>query len=130
MIIKIDNKGRIPLKYFKDVIDIDKVDSYTVDQKGNGLIVTFYDKSGNKILPKEGILDQRERRAIDEIKSQTNIEVPWHVYRILGIDDKILVLGDQVSFSENGDFASLDEVRSCIDWLAYQFGGKVKWEDS
>jgi hypothetical protein len=68
-------------------------------------------------------------RAIDQMKIQKNIEVPWNVSRILGIDKEIEIVGDQASFTTRTDFASLDEIRESISWLVHQFGGKVKWED-
>jgi len=68
-------------------------------------------------------------RAIDQMKIQKNIEVPWNVSRILGIGKEIEIAGDQASFTTITDFASLDEIRESISWLVHQFGGKVKWED-
>ncbi len=44
-IIKLDNKGRFPLKELEDIMDITKIDSYTVKlNKDKTIILKFYDK--------------------------------------------------------------------------------------
>jgi hypothetical protein len=68
------------------------------------------------------------KRAVDEMKERF-IYVPWEVCRLIGIDKKIQIYGDEASLSKNCDFGNLEELRSAIQWLAYQFGGKVKWEN-
>jgi hypothetical protein len=67
-------------------------------------------------------------RAIDEMRYRS-IDVPWDVYRLLGTNKKIDICGDQASLAEDGDFGDLEEIRYAIQWLADQFGGKVRWED-
>lgn len=121
MIVKVGKDGTIPLKAFKDVVDIDKVATYTVKEHGKGLAITFYDKDGNKLVT-------QERRAIDEMRNQ-DISIPWQVNRFLDLDGKLPVSGDQASLSKGGDYGSLEDMRMCVEWLANQFGGKVKWED-
>ena len=41
--------GFIPISAFKDIIDIDKVKTYTLETIENGLIITFFDENGEKI---------------------------------------------------------------------------------
>jgi hypothetical protein len=127
MIVKVDKQGRIPLKAFENVVDTSKVHSYTVDQEGQALALTFYDKSGEKIIPKDSA-EPKIRRAIDEMRNQ-DIPIPWEVNRFMDLDGKLPVFGDQASLSKNGDYGSLEDMRKCVEWLADQFGGKVKWED-
>jgi hypothetical protein len=43
MVVKLNKKGEIPLKYFKDLIDIKKVKYYHIKHIPNkGLVVKFY----------------------------------------------------------------------------------------
>lgn len=39
----------IPISAFKDIIDIDKVKTYTLETKGDVLIIKFYDENGEKL---------------------------------------------------------------------------------
>jgi len=52
ILIKLDENGMLPLKALEPLIDIERVDSYSFEQKGDLLFITFYDKNGEKILPK------------------------------------------------------------------------------
>jgi hypothetical protein len=79
-------------------------------------------KASQKITSKP-----KQLRAIDEMKDRS-IPIPWSINRFLGLDGKLLVCGEQVSLSKRGDFGTLEEVRSVVEWLAHQFGGQVKWE--
>lgn len=126
MIVKVDKQGRIPLKAFESVIDITKIESYTLEERGKGLAITFYDKAGEKIIPKDSPVVQK-RRAIDEMRNQ-DIPIPWEVSRFIDLDGKLPIIGEQASLSKKGDFGSLEDMRKCVEWLADQFGGKVKWE--
>lgn len=50
--IIIDSDGFVLLSEFEDILDIRKVHKYSVRKKKDGsLILTFYDKSGKKVLP-------------------------------------------------------------------------------
>lgn len=65
----------------------------------------------------------------DRLELQSNIEVPWNVWRMFGNVEKtavIYVQGNQASFGE--DFGDLEELRTAIEWYADQLGGKIKWE--
>ncbi len=120
MIIKVSKDGTIPLKAFEDIVNIKEVATYSVEEHGKGLAITFYDKEGNKLNP-------QERRAIDEMRNQ-DIPIPWQVNRFLDLDGKLPVSGDQASLSKGGDYGTLEDMRNAVEWLANQFGGKVKWE--
>lgn len=68
-------------------------------------------------------------RLKEQLELQSNIEVPWNVWRMFGDKSKngiIEICGDQASFGE--DFGSKEELRFAIEWYAEQLGGKVKWE--
>ena len=68
-------------------------------------------------------------RLKEQLELQSNIEVPWNVWRMFGDKSKngiIEICGDQASFGE--DFGSKEELRVAIEWYAEQLGGKVKWE--
>lgn len=46
--------GFIDIQEFKDLFDISKIDSYKLTSVENkNLILEFFDKDGNKILPKK-----------------------------------------------------------------------------
>jgi hypothetical protein len=52
ILIKLDENGMLPLKALEPLIDTERVDSYSFEQKEGLLFVMFYDKNGEKILPK------------------------------------------------------------------------------
>lgn len=54
MIVKVSKDGTIPLKAFKDIVDIKKVHSYTLEEKGDVLVLQFYGKNGKKLKVKDG----------------------------------------------------------------------------
>lgn len=63
----------------------------------------------------------------DKLKDYKPIEVPYHVWTCFGKDSKsILLAGDEASLG--GDYKSLEELRSAIEWYVNQLGGKVKWK--
>jgi hypothetical protein len=69
---------------------------------------------------------QKEKRAIDIIVTQPDIQIPWEVARFM--DSKtIRFFGDQICLSNEGDYATLAEARKAIEWYVDQLGGKVKW---
>lgn len=126
MIVKVDKQGRIPLKAFESIVDISKVHTYTLEERGQNLAITFYDEAGEKIIPKDSPV-VKKRRAVDEMRSQ-DIPIPWEINRFLDLEGRLPVSGEQASLSKGGDYGSLDDMRKCVEWLADQFGGKVKWE--
>jgi hypothetical protein len=68
-------------------------------------------------------------RLKEQLELQSDIEVPWHVWRMFGNKSKngtVNIRGDQASFGE--DFGSKEELRAAIEWYAEQLGGKIKWE--
>lgn len=126
MVVTVDKKGRIPLKAFQDVLDISKVDKYTVEDRGDGSVaLAFYDKKGNRLPLKEET--PKERTAVDEMKNR-DIDVPWRINRFLQAGNGVIrISGDQAAISETGDYGSLEEMREVVEWLAKQFGGKADW---
>lgn len=65
-------------------------------------------------------------KAIKAVGLET--ELPWNVWTALQEKPgSITIFGDQVIMTEDGDYKSVAEVREALDWLANQFGGKVKW---
>jgi hypothetical protein len=62
----------------------------------------------------------------EQLKLQKDIEVPYHVWRFLGSQSKvILVAGDRASLGE--DFGKVEELRKAIEFYVDQLGGTVKW---
>jgi len=69
---------------------------------------------------------KKEKKVIEIIESYKDIEVPFHVWRLFSTQAKhISFMGNQASFGE--DFASIEELRTAIEWYADQLGGAVKW---
>ena len=67
------------------------------------------------------------KKAIELMEYVEPIELPWHVMRFFPEGArKIDFCGDQASFGE--DYGSVEELRAAIEWMADQFGGKVKWK--
>jgi hypothetical protein len=63
----------------------------------------------------------------EQLKLQKDIEVPFHVWRFLGDNSKvILIRGDQASFGE--DFGSLEELRKVVEFYVEHLNGKVTWK--
>jgi hypothetical protein len=64
----------------------------------------------------------------EQLKLQKDIEVPWHVWRMLGENSKFITLaGNQASLTMEGDYGSMEELRAAVEWYVDQLGGKVKW---
>lgn len=62
----------------------------------------------------------------EQLKLQSDIEVPYHVWTCFGEKSKVITLaGDQASLGE--DYKKLDELRKALDWYVNQLGGQVKW---
>jgi hypothetical protein len=63
----------------------------------------------------------------DQLKLQSDIEVPFEVWRFLGPQSKkILVRGDEASIGE--DYGNKEQLRKALEFYIDQLGGKVKWE--
>ena len=52
--IRINEDGHVDLKEFDDLVDIMKVVYYEITAKSGGLVIKFYDKDENLILPYVG----------------------------------------------------------------------------
>jgi hypothetical protein len=66
----------------------------------------------------------------EQLKLQKDIEVPWHVWTKFGAcAKKVSLHGNQVSLTNEADFANLEELRRAIEWYADQLGGKIKWDN-
>jgi hypothetical protein len=51
-IIKVDEYGRVPLENFSDLVDIDKVEYYSIKiKKDKSLSLKFYDKKKRVVKP-------------------------------------------------------------------------------
>lgn len=63
-----------------------------------------------------------------EINSQVE-EYPWHVWTVF-FDKKCKpeIMGEQISMGYNTDYKTLDEVRTALEYMVDQMGGKVKWK--
>lgn len=67
------------------------------------------------------------KKLIEQLDLQKDIEVPYHAWRFLGPQSKlILIRGDQASLGE--DFGSLEELRKAVEFYVEQLGGKINWE--
>jgi hypothetical protein len=64
----------------------------------------------------------------EQLELQSDIEVPWSVWRLFGSENckYISIRGDQASFGE--DYGSKEELRAAIAWYVEQLGGKVEWD--
>ena len=68
----------------------------------------------------------KPKKAIELAVEVPPIKIPWTVARFFkGGHTEITFSGKDVSIGE--DYGSVQELRKVIDWLADQFGGKVKW---
>lgn len=65
-------------------------------------------------------------RAIEKIG--TEVEVPFHVYRMIG-NKTICIFGNQIELGEDHDFVSLTEAREALEWYVNQLGGNVQWRE-
>jgi hypothetical protein len=66
----------------------------------------------------------------EQLELQKDIEVPWHVWTKFGnCAKKVSLHGNQVSLTNEADFANLEELRRAIEWYADQLGGKIKWDN-
>ena len=71
----------------------------------------------------------KTRKAHKVLKSQPPIKMPYNVMRFFGPDSRsIEFAGDQASLGE--DYGTIEEMREVVDWLADQFDGKVKWNET
>jgi len=59
------------------------------------------------------------------------VEIPYNVWTKLGIPNKdiayIAFNGEQLQLGE-GDFCTLEELRSATEWLVNQLGGAITWQ--
>lgn len=62
-----------------------------------------------------------------ELMLDRDIDIPWEIARFLAPTKKILLSSEQAAISNEGDFGSISDMRKVVDYLAYQFGGKVSW---
>jgi hypothetical protein len=63
----------------------------------------------------------------EQLKLQSDIEVPFEVWRFLGPQSKlILVRGDEASLGE--DFGNKEQLQKAVEFYVDQLGGKVNWE--
>lgn len=68
-----------------------------------------------------------KKQLIDYLKEPSKLDVPWHVWRFIGNNSKQIDLaGDQACLG--GDFGTLQELRTAVEWYVKQLGGQVKWE--
>ena len=66
-------------------------------------------------------------RAIEKIG--TEVEVPFHVHRIVG-GKQMSIVGNQICIGNNDcDYASLTEAREALEWYVNQLGGNVQWRE-
>ena len=69
----------------------------------------------------------KEIKLKDQLKLQSDIEVPFEVWRFMGPQSKlILVRGDEASLGE--DFGTKEQLQKALEFYVDQLGGKVKWE--
>lgn len=68
-----------------------------------------------------------DRKLVEQLKLQKDVEVPWHVWRFFSDDCKVIFIGgDQASFG--GDFGDINDLRKAIEFYVDQLGGKVNWK--
>lgn len=64
-------------------------------------------------------------QAIEKIG--TRIEVPYHVWTILGGQKSLEIVGCEVCLGFDLDYANIPQARKAVEWYVTQFGGNVKW---
>lgn len=68
------------------------------------------------------------KRIVEQVMMQEDIEVPYDVWTKFGESaQNITIMGKQVSLTDEGDFATIEELRTAIDFYVHQLGGTVKW---
>lgn len=63
-----------------------------------------------------------------KISQNTPIEVPWEVWRFMGERFKFVHIGGDQACLGDGDFGTIPELQTAIEWYVDQLGGKVTWE--
>lgn len=67
------------------------------------------------------------KQRIEKIEKLQAIEAPWAFKRIFG---NLEILGNQVAMQDaQGDFVSIEEMQTALNWLIKELGGSVTWED-
>lgn len=70
-------------------------------------------------------------KAYKEIqKINNNLEpYPYEVWsKLIGRTFTPRIMDNQFCLSPDGDYCSIDEARTAVEYLVNQFGGTVKWE--
>ena len=68
--------------------------------------------------------------ATQNFNSLHSAQIPYKVWAAMGQKGFPCVWGDQVQFTKEGNFLSLNEAREVIVWIANQLGGKVEWDNA
>lgn len=70
---------------------------------------------------------KKEKTIADQLTTVPNIKVPLSTMRVFG-SKEVSIHGDQIAFSSDCDYVTLQEARTAVEWLVEQLNGKVKWE--
>lgn len=70
-----------------------------------------------------------KQQAIQKIGTEIGIPF-WSVSRLIYGSGRrsMRIFGDDLSFGGDGDYCSLKEARTAIQWYVEQLGGAVKWK--
>jgi hypothetical protein len=69
-------------------------------------------------------MQQTIAERIEAVSKLQKLDLDWKHTSRLGL--KILLFGDQVSLTDDGDFVDLKEIQDAIRYLAEQFNVEVK----
>ena len=62
----------------------------------------------------------------ERLAEYKDITVPWEVHRFTNCN-RVSISGDQALIGKEGDYGSIEELRTAIAWYVDQLGGKVTW---
>lgn len=84
-------------------------------------------RNANKTSQSNKVSQANPATAADRIQAHQDIEVPWAVWTIMGAK-QLLIMGDQVCLSPDGDYANLQQARAAVEFYVKQLNGEVKWD--
>jgi hypothetical protein len=71
---------------------------------------------------------QKSLKLKDKMKDNV-IDVPWHVWTVFGEEAKTIFIGDDSASLGSGDYKTLKELRTAMEWYVDHLGGKIVWDE-
>jgi hypothetical protein len=66
------------------------------------------------------------KKAIDILRENKRVEVPYHVWTTFGEGCKEIIFSSKEA-SLGLDFKSEEQIKKSLEWYVNQFGGTVEW---